>query len=147
MDLTDEQWLLIQPLLPPPRPSGGRGRPPLDQRILINGILWKLRCNQPWRAVPSRYGSHETCYQHYNNYKRSGILKQILTALMQDLKTRGRFDFARSLSDGIIHIIEKNGRVNYYILPEYADDWRISTSLIFYQQIARSVSQQNEKWD
>lgn len=66
---------------------------------------------------------------------------------MQDLKTRGRFDFARSLSDGIVHIIEKNGRVNYYILPEYADDWRISTSLIFYQQIARSVSQQNEKWD
>jgi len=147
MDLTDEQWLLIQPLLPPPRPTGGRGRPPLDQRILINGILWKLRCNQPWRAVPSRYGSHEACYQYYNNYKRSGILKQILTALMQDLKTRGRFDFARSLSDGIIHIIEKNGRVNYYILPEYADDWCISTSLIFYQQIARSVSQQNEKWD
>lgn len=144
MDLTDEQWLLIQPLLPPPRPSGGRGRPPLDQRLLINGILWKLRCNQPWRAVPSRYGSHEACYQYYNAYKKTGILKQILAALMQDLTTRGRFDYARCLRDGIIHIIEKNGRVNYYILPEYAEDWRVSTSLIFYQELARTVIQQRE---
>lgn len=62
------------------------------------------------------------------------------------LKTRGRFDFARSLSDGIVHIIEKNWRVNYYILPEYADDWRVSTSLIFYQELARSISQQEEMY-
>jgi hypothetical protein len=43
-------------------------------------------------------------------------------------------------------LLKKTG-VNHYILPEYADDWRVSTSLIFYQQIARYVSQQNEKWD
>lgn len=144
MDLTDEQWLLIQPLLPPPRPPGGRGRPPLDQRLLINGILWKLRCNRPWRAVPSRYGSHEACYQYYNAYKRSGVLKQILTALMQDLKTRGRFDFLQAIRSGIVYISEKAGRVNYYILSEYADDWRVSTSLIFYQGMARAAIQQRE---
>lgn len=123
MSLTDEQWLLIQPLLPPRvPPAGGVALHLIDHRILINGILWKLRCNQPWRVVPSCYSSHEACYQHYNTYKKAGILYQILTALMQGLKTRGRFDFACSLSDGIVHIIEKNGWVNYYILPEYADE-------------------------
>lgn len=107
MDLTDEQWLLIQPLLPPPRAAGGRGRPPLDQRTLINGILWKLRCNRPWRAVPSRYGSHEACYQRYNAYNKSGVIKQILAALMQDLKTRGEFDFKKYLRSGIVFLSKK----------------------------------------
>jgi transposase len=144
MDLTDEQWLLIQPLLPPPRIAGGRGRPPLDQRTLINGILWKLRCNKPWRAVPSRYGSHQACYQYYNAYKKSGLIKQILSALMRDLLTRGKFDFEKSLRSGMVFISEKEGKVDYYIRPEYSQDWKVSTSLIFYHKIARSIERQRE---
>jgi len=146
MDLTDEQWQLIQPLLPTPRPAGGRGRPPLDQRTLINGILWILRCNKPWRALPSRYGSHEACYQYYKAYKRSGLLKKILAALMRDLENRGRFDFTHAINSGIVHMVEREGRVNYYILPEYSEDWKVSTSLLFYQEIARTMKKQNEKY-
>ena len=136
MDLTDEQWILI-PLFPPPA-VGGRGRPPLDQRTLINGILWTLRCNKPWRTVRS----HEACYQHYNAYKRSGVIKQILAVLLQDLLIRGKFDFAQHICSGIVQMSEKEGRVVYYIRPEYSEDWRVSTSLIFYHKIARQVEQQ-----
>jgi len=42
MDLTDEQWLAVAPLLPPSLPSK-RGRPACDTRLVLNGILWKLR--------------------------------------------------------------------------------------------------------
>jgi transposase len=115
------------------------GRPPLDQRILINGILWKFRCNQPWRAIPSRYGSHESCYQHYKTWQSSDLLKQIFAALMRDLQTRGRFNFAHALSSGMLRVLKKGGKVTYYILPEYAEDWRVSTSLLFYQRILRPV--------
>ncbi len=41
MDLTNEQWRAVQSLLPPP--NHGRGRPPVDSRLLLNGILWKIR--------------------------------------------------------------------------------------------------------
>lgn len=139
MDLTDEQWLLIQPLLPPPRAAGGRGRPALDKRTLINGILWKFRTNKPWRTVPSRYGSHQACYQHYNAYKKSGLIKRILALLLKDLLTRGKFNFAQYLRSGIVSMVVKEDKVDYYILPEFSEDWRVSTSLIFYHKIAQSI--------
>jgi transposase len=45
-------------LLPVERKSGKRrrGRPPEDNRNIINGILWRLRTGAPWRDVPEKYG-------------------------------------------------------------------------------------------
>jgi hypothetical protein len=54
MNLTDEQWRLIEPILPPPSPSD-RGRPPLDRRAVLNGILWKFRTDYPWYDMPPDY--------------------------------------------------------------------------------------------
>ena len=47
MNLTDEQWRLIEPILPPPSPAD-RGRPPIDRRAVLDGILWKIRTDNPW---------------------------------------------------------------------------------------------------
>ena len=44
MDLTDEQWEILEPLIPdPPRREDGKGRPWRDPRDVLNGILWVLR--------------------------------------------------------------------------------------------------------
>ena len=45
MNLTDEQWRLIEPILPPPFPSG-RGRPPLDRRRSLSGIGFRMPTNK-----------------------------------------------------------------------------------------------------
>jgi hypothetical protein len=45
MNLSDEQWALIQPLLPPPPSAALRSPPPLDDRRILDGVLWKLRTN------------------------------------------------------------------------------------------------------
>ena len=42
MHLNGEQGRLIEPILPPPSPAD-RGRPPLDRRLVLDGILWKIR--------------------------------------------------------------------------------------------------------
>jgi transposase len=62
MNLTDEQWRLIEPILPPPSPSD-RGRPPLDRRAVLDGILWKFRTDNPWYDMPPDYPSYQTCYR------------------------------------------------------------------------------------
>src|ERR671916_1798533 len=50
LDLTDEQWEVLMPLLPdPPRRADGKGRPWRDPRNVLNGILWVLRTGAPWR--------------------------------------------------------------------------------------------------
>jgi transposase len=124
--------MLIQPLLAPPHPSGGRGRPPLDQRVLVNGMLWKLRHRKPWRAIPLRYGSHQACYSYYCDWNRSGLMKKILAALKYDLKERGGFDFFDWVWDGRLLMIRRRGKHVFYVHPEYMNDWRVSTALIFY---------------
>ena len=55
MDLTDEQWEILKPLIPdPPRRADGKGRPWRDPRDVLNGILWVLRTGAPWRDLPER---------------------------------------------------------------------------------------------
>ena len=48
--LTDSQWEQLAPLLPPAKPR--TGRPNLDHRCIITGILWRLKTGAPWRDLP-----------------------------------------------------------------------------------------------
>ncbi|MEO6443583.1 MAG: transposase, partial [Gemmatimonadaceae bacterium] len=62
MDLTDEQWAVLAPLLPAPRRrKDRRGRPWRDPRDVLNGVLWILRTGAPWKDLPDRYPSYQTC--------------------------------------------------------------------------------------
>src|SRR5438128_1775064 len=55
MDLTDEQWQIVETILPPDRVRADRrGRPWSDRRTALNGILWILRTGAPWKDLPER---------------------------------------------------------------------------------------------
>ena len=64
MDLTDEQWKLLEVMIPKPtRREDGRGRPWRDPREVLNGILWVLRTGAPWKDLPERYPPYQTCHR------------------------------------------------------------------------------------
>ena len=72
-ELTDEEWLRIEPLLPPEN-TGKQGRPRKDNRIIMNGIVWLARSGAPWRDLPERYGSWKTVYSRFRKWIDDGIL-------------------------------------------------------------------------
>ena len=76
-ELTEEAWRIIAPLLP--CSIGRRGGQWRDHRTVINGILWKLRTGAPWRDVPERYGSWQTCADRLYWWRRDGTWDRILT--------------------------------------------------------------------
>jgi transposase len=79
MDLTDEQWQLLEPLIPqPPRRSDGRGRPWRSTREVLNGILWVLRTGAPWKDLPERYPSYQTCHRRFQQWVRDGTVEKVL---------------------------------------------------------------------
>src|SRR5213592_3209545 len=84
MDLTDEQWTIVEPLIPKPKVrADGRGRPWRDDRQVLNGILWILRTGAHWRDVPNRYPSPATCHRRHQDWSHSGVFNRILTALAE----------------------------------------------------------------
>ena len=100
MDLTDEQWERLEPLIPPPkRKPGGPGRPPRDPRDVLNGILWVLRTGAPWKDLPDRYPSYQTCHRRFQQWRQAGVFHTILPALAEDLAQRGGIDLREGFVD------------------------------------------------
>jgi len=78
-DLTDAQWAMLEPLLPPRTKAG---RPPKwTKRQLIDGIRWQVRAGAPWRDVPPVYGPWPTVCGLFRRWQRCGTWVAIVTGL------------------------------------------------------------------
>ena len=97
-ELMDEQWALIEPLVP--ASSASTGRPPRDRRTLLNGIFWILHTGAPWRDLPERFGPWQTVYHHFAKWRRDGVFAEIIEALQIRLDDRGLIDWDLWCIDG-----------------------------------------------
>ena len=77
--LSDAEWRRVEPLLPPQKPA--TGRPRHDHRTVLGGILWVVRAEASWRAMPLEYGRWETAYKRYRLWRETGLWARILAAL------------------------------------------------------------------
>ena len=112
MDLTDEQWELLEPLIPkPPRREDGRGRPWRDSRDVLNGILWILRTGAPWKDLPGRYPPYQTCHRRFQRWTEEEVLSSILEELAEDLEEWGEIDLAECYIDAMFVAAKKGGDV------------------------------------
>ena len=93
-ELTDEQWLLIQELLP--GKAGDPGRTAASNRRFVNGVLWIARKGSPWRDLPERFGPWNSALQRFNRWCKRGVWQRALEAL------NGEADLERLLLDSTI---------------------------------------------
>ncbi len=96
--VTDDEWKVVEPLLPPR--TAKTGRPPSDPRVMWNGILWVLRTGAPWRDLPVRYGPWQTVYTHFRAWRGAGVYDRVLAALHVRLDRKGRIDWDLWCLDG-----------------------------------------------
>ena len=88
-DLTDEQWALLEPLVP--ALSSEAAYSVHERREIVNGILYVLRSGCPWRMLPHEFPAWGTVYYSFRRWQREGIWDQILRALrMQVRRKQGR---------------------------------------------------------
>ena len=109
-DLTDEQWNILNPLIPKPRTrSDGRGRPWKSRRSVLNGIMWILRTGAPWADLPDRYPSFQTCHRRFQQWVRSDVMTKIMATLAEKLSAKGALDVREAFIDASFAAAKKGG--------------------------------------
>src|SRR5690606_11820815 len=97
-ELTDEQWAVIEHLLPKPKP--GPGRPPDDPRITLNGILYVLIAGCSWAEMPRQYGSATTCWRGLEQWSEDGTWERIWRALLSRMDAEEKIEWSQAFLDG-----------------------------------------------
>jgi putative transposase len=77
-ELTDEQWDLIEHLLP--GREGDPGAHGEDNRLFVNAVIWVARTGAPWRDLPERFGEWNSVYQRFNRWSKGGVWARVFQA-------------------------------------------------------------------
>jgi transposase len=105
-DLSNAQWELIRPLLPPAKATG---RPRANDRRTLNGILYVLRTGCRWKDLPDRYGSSVTCWRRLDQWQMDGTWERIWRAFLTSLDEAGKLDWSQAFLDGSFVPAKKGG--------------------------------------
>src|SRR5688572_17797583 len=83
-DLTDDEWRVVSPLIPPAKP-GGRPRR-VDPREILNAIRYLLRSGGAWRLMPHEFPPWPTVYAYFRRWEADGTWERMAGALRRDLR-------------------------------------------------------------
>lgn len=140
-ELTDEQWAVVLPLLPAHKNGqDGRGRPAHGHREVLNGIFWILRSGARWQDLPDRFPSYQTCHRRFQLWAKSGVIRKVLEALAEDLRTRGKLDLSECFIDATFVAAKKGAPL--WAKPSGAKvrrSWQWQTALVFLSPSTRAV--------
>jgi len=74
-DLSDDEWQVLAPLLPPPANTGRRWVWPM--REMLNAIFYVLRSGCPWRLLPEHFPPHQTTYRWFVRFRDDGLWESL----------------------------------------------------------------------
>ena len=99
--LPDELWAIIQPMLPQHAPAPKGGRPRLDDRKALTGILFVLKTGIAWEDLPAEMGcgSGMTCWRRLRDWQADGTWQRIHAELLRRLDEASRIDWSRAAID------------------------------------------------
>lgn len=87
-DLTDDQWQLLQPLLPPVLSGGPQGGRPVEigRREIVNALLYINRTGCQWRLLPRDFPNWKTVHWYFRVWSASGVWQRINDALVVQVR-------------------------------------------------------------
>jgi putative transposase len=86
-DLTDAQWALLEPLLPPPKRLQGAGRPrSVSLRLVINALLYLERTGCQWRLLPREFPYWGTVRYYFDKWTQDGTWEGLNTTLRERVR-------------------------------------------------------------
>lgn len=97
----DDLWEVIEPLLPPEPPKPKGGRPRVDNRAALTGMIFVLKSGIPWEMLPQEMGcgSGMTCWRRLRDWQEAGVWEKIHKLLLDKLNEAGEIGWSRACVD------------------------------------------------
>jgi transposase len=104
-------WAAIEPLLPLEPAKRRGGRPRVDDRAALAGILFVLRSGIPWEMLPSEIGcSGMTCWRRLRDWQAAGVWARLHRILLERLADAEKLDWSRAALDSSSIAAKKGAR-------------------------------------
>ena len=87
-DVTDEEWELMVPLIPPGKSGGGKRT--VIMREVVNGLMYVLSTGCQWRAIPTDLPPKSTVYDYFDLWTYDGTLQRIHHALYEQCREQAQ---------------------------------------------------------
>ncbi|EJP05781.1 hypothetical protein LEP1GSC007_1800 [Leptospira interrogans serovar Bulgarica str. Mallika] len=80
----------IVPLIPKEKENLQEGRNRVPARIVMAGIIYRMKTGCQWRAIPNEFGSGQTCHRRFQEWERAGVFKKIYNSILKyyDVKNK-----------------------------------------------------------
>jgi transposase len=98
-DLTDEEWVRLEPLLPRHPRQGHRWN---SHRTVINGVFHRVRTGCPWRDLPVQYGNWKTVYNRHRRWSGDGMWERVLDGLRAGCDEEEGKDWAAAIDSTVV---------------------------------------------
>ena len=110
-DLTDDEWGLVEPLIPPGKRGGGKRT--VIMREVVNGLMYILSTGCQWRAIPKDLPPKSSVYDYFDLWTYDGTLERIHYALYEQCRERAQREAsptAAIIDSQSVKSAEKGGR-------------------------------------
>lgn len=111
-EITDAQWARVQVILTDTRSvkrakksasADKRGRPPIGDRKVLNGILYVLVTGSAWNKIPEEYGKATTCWRRFKKWSEEGTWARIWRELLATYDDEAKQVWVNALLNGYFH--------------------------------------------
>jgi putative transposase len=101
-ELPDELWERIEPLLERRYPPAETGRPRANLRLVLDGIIYRLRSGVQWNRLPRRFGADSTVHGWFQRFAQEGALEEIWAVIAAECEALGDLDWTWQAVDGMM---------------------------------------------
>jgi putative transposase len=96
----DDLWAKVEPILLKHDPPKHTGRPRVNQRSVLDGIIFRMRSGCQWNHLPREFGDDSSVHRTFQRWERLGILDLIWASLIEPCEELGGVDWEWQAADG-----------------------------------------------
>jgi transposase len=101
-EIPDSLWPALEDILNDFYPPARTGRPRADFRVVLNGIIYRLRSGVQWNKLPEEFGSDSTVHRWFQQFAEDGVFQHLWAVLVDACDELGGVSWAWQAADGVM---------------------------------------------